>query len=308
MRTFLLTTIFVIGLPACKQPTANIENVVSTQCTAGQFSQAEIRSKKSEKFHNINNETINKIALDLRTCIGHPDPAIRDGLVYESLSGFLRNEQLTDTTKLALFETILGLLNGPRIEPGYTKPFAALNMSELARADRVLPYLSDEQREILVQTTASYMTEITDYRGFINNEGWRHSVAHTADIILQLCLNEKVTKTQLRTLLIALGSQIAPTSDHAYIHGEPERLARAILYIANRDVISADDWQEWFEQVADPTPLTTWGDAYSNQAGLAKLHNTKAFLSAIYINATETKNTRIKVLLMPSRGALLKLP
>ena len=308
MYKWILVTALSVGLTACTQPPTIEKTTSVSPCNVGTYEQADILTLKADKYQGIETPAINQIALDLRPCIGHPRPEIRDGLVYESLSGFLRGEQLTDETKLQLFGHMLGLMNGPYIEPGYTRPFAALDMSELARADRITPYLSDEQREALVHTTASYMTGITDYRGFVDTEGWRHNIAHTADIILQLSLNPNVTEAQLRTLQIALGTQIAPASGHTYIHGEPERMARAILYIARRGVITPDDWNVWFSKLADPEPLAVWSEAYKSEAGLAKLNNTKAFLSSIYINATETQNPDIKALLGPAREVLMKLP
>ena len=308
MYKWILVSALGLSLQACTQAPTTEEVITAPPCNVGTYDQVDMLTMKAEKYQGLDEGTVNQIALNLRPCIGHPDPEIRDGLVYESLSGFLRGEQITDDTKLQLFDHMLALMNGPIIEAGYTRPFAALNMSELARADRVSTYLSDEQREALVQTTENYMTGITDHRGYVNNEGWRHSVAHTADIVLQLSLNPNVTETQLHTLLAALGTQIAPASGHAYIHGEPERLARAVLYTANRNMISAEDWNIWFTGLANPAPLSSWGEAYKSEAGLAKLHNTKAFLSTIYINATETKNPKIKTLLEPARNALIKLP
>lgn len=307
MYKWILGTALFAGLAACTQSSSIAEDPVPP-CNVGTYAQTDILALKAAKYQGLKKPVINQIALDLRPCIGHSSPEIRDGLVYESLSGFLRSEQLTDETKLQLFDHMLGIMNGPYIEPGYTRPFAALDMSELARADRISSYLSPQQREALVQTTASYMRNITDYRGYIDNEGWRHNIAHTADIILQLSLNSDVTKAQLLTLQAAISTQIAPANGHAYIHNEPERMARAVLYIAKRGLISSEDWNTWFAQLAEPEPLTAWGEAYKSEAGLAKLHNTKAFLSAVYINANEAQNPDIKTLLAPARATLIKLP
>ncbi len=299
--------ILAFGLTTCTPATSPSETVIA-ECGVGQHSQAEILALQVQKYQGLDMQAVNQIALDLLPCLGHPNPDIRDGLFYESLSGFLRAEQLTDATKLKLFTDILTILKGPDQASGFLKTFAALSLSELARADRVAAYLSDDQRQELVQATSDYMSAITDYRGFTDGQGWRHGVAHSADLILQLSLNPKITPAQFLTLQAALGTQIAPSSGHAYIHGEPERMARAALYLARRGEISQEGWSAWFAKLADPAPFKSWNDVYSSEAGLAKLHNTKAFLSVVYINATETKNANIKALLGPARAALIKLP
>lgn len=308
MRKLIWLSVLAMGLQACSQPPAESTAQTVPECKVGSYAQADILVLKAQKFAGLEEAEVNQIALDMLPCLGHPESVIRDGLVYESFSSFLRGGQITDATKLQMFGHVLAVLSGPATDDGYIRPFAALNIAELARADRIKAYLSDTQREDLVQSTANYMKGITDYRGFVDGHGWRHGVAHTADLILQLSLNANVTDTQLRTLQTALGTQIAPASGHAYIHGESERMARAVLYMANRGSISAEEWDVWFGKLADPAPLQSWSDAYKSEAGIAKLHNTKAFLSTVYINAAETKNENIKALLAPARAALIKLP
>jgi hypothetical protein len=51
---------------------------------------------------------------------------------------------------------------------------------------------------------------VRDYRGFDTAEGWRHGVAHGADLALQLVLNPAVDKPQIERLLAAVGRQVAP--------------------------------------------------------------------------------------------------
>jgi hypothetical protein len=40
--------------------------------------------------------------------------------------------------------------------------------------------------------------------------------------------------------------------------------------------------------VAAPAPLAKWADAWTSQRGLAKHHNTMAFLSALYVYVRES--------------------
>lgn len=277
-------------------------------CMIGEFTKDEALRVKQAEFGDITPVELNQFALDLLPCVGDPDPEMRDGIVYESLSFLLRNEMLSDETKTQLMTAMMKTLNGPDDKNGFLKPFAALDLSELARADRIEPYLSTEQRSELVVITASYLEGISDYRGFEDDEGWRHGVAHSADIVLQLTLNKNITDAQLADLRDAVGSQIAPLSGHAYIHGESERLARPILYMARRGTISQEQWADWIAPLADPAPFEHWGDVYKSEAGLTKLHNTKAFLNAIYVNASATSDENIKMLETPALTALKQLP
>jgi hypothetical protein len=278
------------------------------ECEIGEFSKQDLVRIKQSEFKGITSEELNAFALDLLPCVGSPDPEMRDGIVYESLSFLLRNDRLANATKTELMTTLLTALKGPDDKSGYLKPFAALNLSELARADRIEPYLTEFQRAELVSAAADYLTKIDDYRGYDDHEGWRHGVAHTADLALQLVLNDKVIEPQIRALRHAIATQIAPESGHGYIHGESERLARPILFMARRGEIIQEDWDSWFKRLADPAPFGAWGDVYKSESGLAKLHNTKAFLNAIYVNTSASQNEQIQMLRAGALDALKQLP
>ena len=280
----------------------------STTCAVGSYSKADLQRIKQSKFEGITSDELNAFALSLLPCVGDPDPEMRDGIVYESLSYLLRKDYLSDATKNELTAKLIDILEGEDTKHGFLKPFAALDLSELARADRIKPYLSAEKRTALVMSATGYLNSISDYRGYDDKVGWRHGVAHTADLALQLSLNENVSFERLKTLRGAIAKQIAPESGHAYIHGESERLARPILYMARRGEFTQQDWDGWFMALTAPSPFKAWGDVFKSEAGLARLHNTKAFLNAVYVNASASDNENIKMLQTSALDALKQLP
>lgn len=233
-----------------------------------------------------------RVATGLLGCTGDPDPAIRDGVVYEGLATWLRGKQLSEATVQALRDGLLEQLQASDDPEGFRKPFAALALSEVARSDRVEPVFTSEQREQLVRTAAAYLGGVRDYRGFSAREGWRHGVAHGSDLVLQLVLNPNITPEQAWRLLAAVAAQVAPSGEVFYIYGEPARLARAAFYAQRRDDMAAADWARWLGAIADPIPLDSWSDAWSTQAGLARRHNTLAFLRALHVAASAAGDDR----------------
>ncbi|KCZ92944.1 DUF2785 domain-containing protein [Hyphomonas johnsonii] len=224
-------------------------------------------------------------AWDLAACLASPDPGLRDGIGYEGLTALLRRGDVSDAVRLRL-SARLGSQLSVADAAGVTAPFSALALSEVARTDRVDPFLTDAARADLVEAAAAYLESVSDYRGFDDSEGWRHGVAHGADLAMQLALNPAVDAAGLRRLRAAVGAQIVPAGGHAYVFGEPGRLARVILAIGQRNVFSADDWAGWFAGLADPAPLATWGEAYGSEVTLARVHNLRAFAEAAYIRAS----------------------
>src|SRR5262249_4854530 len=131
--------------------------------------------------------------------------------------------------------------------------------------------------------------------------------AHGADLLMQLALNPAFGKPELTRIRDAVATQIAPVG-HFYLYGEGERLANPILYIAGRNVFSADEWGAWIGAIANPAPLASWNDAYTSQAGLARVHDVKAFLFPLFIIARGSENPGLAALTPSAEAAVKALP
>jgi hypothetical protein len=250
-----------------------------------------------------------RFAVELLDCLGEPDPELRDKVGYEAYATLLRGGQLDpDTVRLLRAALMERLDNATADEEGLMRPFAALVLSEVARVDRVEPLFSDEERTGLVEAATAYMRSVDDYRGFDDTEGWRHGVAHGADLLMQLALNPALDRDQLVKIRDAVSTQIAPAGAHFYVYGESERLARPILFIALRGEFTDEEWAEWFAGIGSPAPFDAWADVFASQAGLAKLHNTKGFIQVIYVNASASDKAEFAPLASAALSVLRDLP
>ena len=248
-----------------------------------------------------------ELAIALTGCLGDPKPEIRDGIAFEALSTWMRSDQLD----LATLQTVRGDLLTMMMRPdadGFGSAFAALVLSEVARTDRLRAWLSTEERDGLVRAGASYLAKVRDYRAFSDAEGFRHAVAHAADLMLQLALNPLTTKAQLDHMMLAVATQVAPEADVAYWAGEPDRLARPIVFIAQRKLHAESEWQAFFSEVTNPKPLASWKVAFSSERGIKKRHNVRAFLLSVYASATSSEDAGIRQLIGPVAAALKTVP
>jgi hypothetical protein len=250
------------------------------------------------------------LALALLPCLADPDPQLRDGYAFDALSAWLRQNQLPTDVQ----HRILGILL-PQVDAaapdadGFAAPFAALTLAEIARADRLGGLLSTRERSVLVDSASRYVRSVQDYRGFIAGQGWRHGVAHGADLLMQLALNPAIDKGQLERLVEAALSQVVAAGGHFYVYGESERLARPVLFAARRGLITPEWWRNALERFATPHPMAAWEQAIDSQEGLARLHNTKAFFLVLYANVRDSKHEGLRdALLEPVGNVLGKLP
>jgi hypothetical protein len=228
----------------------------------------------------------NALALGMMACLADPDPAIRDGVAFEATSTWLRGKSLAPETINALYANLLLQISSTADASGFQQPFAALMLAEVARTDRIDNTFTPDMRNKLVEVAANYLASVRDYRGFSETEGWRHGVAHGADLVLQLVLNPNIEGAQIERLMNAVATQIAPKGEVFYIYGEPGRLARAVFYAWTRETVTPAFWQAWFTGIENPAPMKNWTEAFTSQSDLARRHNTMAFLLALHFNAT----------------------
>ena len=246
--------------------------------------------------------------LALIACLGNPDPEIRDKVAFERLSAAMRGGDVDRETLATAKAQLLALVAAPDPQ-GFQRPFAILTLAEVARTDRIKPWMTADDRDVLVTTASNYLSTLTDYRAFDDKQGFRHGVAHGADFALQLALNPAVTKPQLDRLLDAIATQVAPKDPSvAYWAGESDRLARAVVVIAQRKLHSDTEWKTWFEKVMDPKPLAAWDQAFTSELGIKKHHNVRAFLLSLFATASTSEDAGIKQLLEPVRSSLTLTP
>ncbi|WP_306251388.1 DUF2785 domain-containing protein [Parvularcula sp. IMCC14364] len=272
-------------------------------CSPLGMDKTSVMALREAEFTLENEAKYQTLAMDLIACLGHPDPDLRDKIGYEGLSKLMREKRISAAQIVDVGKTLIEKINEPDTD-GFLRPFAALVLSEVARADRIDDILTAGQRQVLIDEATAYISDITDYRGFDEDEGWRHGVAHGADLLMQLTLNDALDRKQILQIRDTIGAQIMASNEHFYLYGEPERLARPILFAARRGLITETEWTAWFETITAPAPFDSWGDVFFSQEGLAKRHNLRGFAMAIYVNADVSSNENYKVLLS---GALATL-
>ena len=279
--------IVILSLTLCMILSRGLVVATSTRahesgfCPPEGLTKASLLQLKASNFEVAIPGDRNRLAIQLLPCLEAPDPEIRDKVAFEALYTWLRGKGLDTPTVLALGDSLKATLSGAPDAQGFRLPFAALALSEVARADRIEPVFTSAARAALVLVAASSLERVSDYRAFNPVDGWRHGVAHGADLVLQLGINPKVDADGVRRLMDAIRTQIAPAGAVFYTFGEPERLARAVVFTHRRGVVDAAYWDTWFASISDPKPARSWSSTIGTVEGLARRHNSIAFLHAL---------------------------
>lgn len=282
--------------PAFEQPVAG--------CPPAGWDRARLAVLKAHKFEIADAAMREAFAKEVTACLATRDPFLRDEVAFGALTQFLRGRQLSDETMRALLVDLTARL---KLEDplGFGQSFAALALAEVARADRIETYLTEDELATLLVDAQHWFINIADYRGFNDVEGWRHAVAHGADLLMQLSLNPRIDAEGLSLIVSAVGVQVAPEV-HAYVHGEPERLARPVLFAIQRGALSEAEWTKWLLEMATPPDHPDW--VHTSTAGLTWRHNTLGFLQALYVAVTLSDEPAMQALRPGVEAALKALP
>ena len=245
------------------------------------------------------------LAPALLDCLADPRPELRDETAFEALSAWMRAGLLSTAEMVMLRDALMRRLTADDPD-GFGRPFAALALSELARADRLKPWQSAADRARVLHAAVEYERAARDYRGFDAVHGWRHGVAHGADWLMQLALDPTIGREGLDEILGAVVAQVAPPGEHFYVYGESERLARPVFHAARRGLHDAAFWAGWLTELSASAPLPSWDAAFKSQAGLARKHNTQAFVQVLYVMVRESGDEALIQRMQPGLLAALK--
>lgn len=272
-------------------------------CPPAGMDKPALEALKKTKWSVADDARRQALALELLDCLASPDPELRDELAFAALAHWLRTKAIAPATLHTLRATLVPQLRaGAADAAGFRQPFAALALAEVARVDRLQPAFTPAERAELVDAATGYVSGVRDYRGFDPKDGWRHGVAHGADLLLQLSLNPALDSAQLKAILAAVAAQAMPRGEHSYVYGEGDRLMTPVFYIGRRNVLSAEEWNAWFAALA---AARTKADP-ATPTSLAAKHNLSQFLLPLYAAIKETGSPDMQARMLPGVIAALK--
>lgn len=197
---------------------------------------------------------------ELSAMLESPDPELRDDIAYSVLANWMYRQRVVPVEeRLRLLQVWEGNLKAGIGERGTNavigRSFSALALGVLAILDNEAPYLDRATFARLLESSLTYMKTEQDVRGFDSRLGWLHSVAHTADLLKFLARNPHLQVPEQALILTAIADKLS-TVDTPLVHGEAERLARAVQSIAARNDFDDTGFVAWLKVMA-PVRRTT---------------------------------------------------
>lgn len=232
-------------------------------------------------------------AFELASFASSPDPVLRDEIGFEVSARWIGAGRLSVRDLRDLMEHHLGNLTtglGESTGDGvFLRSFSALHLSVLIARDRAQPFLDERDVRRLVAGVARLLSEERDRRGWVEGQGWAHSIAHGADAAKFLARHPLLDAAGAVSLFAALEAGFE--GPNAW--GENDRLAAAAQSLCLREEFDAQRFDSrcaaWIEESA-----TVWRTDPFDTRLFRRSENQKQFLRALHarIRAAEQPGER----------------
>ena len=247
------------------------------------------------KFEVPAGETAAKLAGELVTYLGSPDPELRDDLATTIMTSWIYDTKLLNADDLGPLMLTLRQNLRSNIEIADTdttllRSFSALTLSIVAARENVAPFMTASEYSELLDSALAYLHDERDTRGYDAQRGWIHSAAHTADLLKFLARNPKLPQAAQARILTALLAKNREARA-AFSQGEDERMARVAISIVRRDDFDRRAFTAWLAAAQDTASFPK-----SPTVDLLRAHqNVRHLLSSLW--------TELSVDARPSAGA-----
>lgn len=227
----------------------------------------------------------------LMTNLGSPDSDLRE-FSLDVLWNWISQSKYSDDELLNIAQQMVSNLTiglGDKISDSvFLRAFSALILGavlevDIDRHDKGLPALfTDDQIHAWLETALRLLREEKDLRGYVKGKGWAHCAAHTGDLLGDFAIHPCLEKQDLEEILNALQIRITMPAHQVFVHNEEERLSGVVMNILQRDLVSEDFFQRWFEGFVSSSGHMDWKEAFTHPAWNCARVNTKLFLRSIY--------------------------
>lgn len=213
--------------------------------------------------------------------IGSLDAELRDDLIYTTLSHWIPGNSLAASELEQLLPVILDKdhllfrLGEANTDSVFTRSFSMLVIPLLLIRHRESPFLSREQVHQIKESVFYNVQEERDYRGYDEEKGWAHAIAHVADALDDLAQCSELDKADLITILDLVYDKMTLT-DRVYSDGEDERMVRPVIRVLNRKLLSQTDVEQWIQSFGRVEKNPEFLPAFKQK------NNIKNFLKSLY--------------------------
>ncbi|MEH0975641.1 DUF2785 domain-containing protein [Bacillus mobilis] len=191
----------------------------------------EIRNNNYIMDNTINMDSLSS---NMLKHIGVTDSYLRDKLIYSTFYHLINKDYISHTQlQKLLLESIsenylFYNIHSDDEDAVFTRAFTTLLITLLIDADTKYNFLSQNDILTVKDQLILYMNNEHDFRGYVQDHGWAHSIAHAADTFEALVNSPKLETLYYEEILQTLLNKVCVHSIY-YKYEEDERLVYPIV-------------------------------------------------------------------------------
>ena len=229
---------------------------------------------------------LNELTAELVTMLGSANPVERDQTAYPVLTAWL-SEGVYDDLLVSLGDALsVGLqvgLGEQHTDTVFRRSFSAVVLAGCVERDNTAHVLPVDVVLNWAERAVGWYTRERDLRGWVDDSGRAHAVAHGADLLGALAQSRHLQSAHLGVLLDVIAERLLTPTDTVFVDGEDDRLAASVLVLLQRNLVDAERLETWVDQLAAgfPRPATPAG---GQGRPTASARNVSNFLRALHVH------------------------
>lgn len=194
----------------------------------------EVLKKIVENKYILNDSSYNEFLLNNLDLLGNTDPEIRDDLAYTIFATWIEKGRidpkvLKDVLHILLSDLFLFYkLESSDLSLAVKRSFSVLILASIMEYDNDSSFLDSSEIELIFLKISEYILKEPIQEGYVKTVGWIHATAHTADLLLQLMISNKIT-ARIRSEISSLVVKIIHNTKQVFNFKEEVRLCRAVV-------------------------------------------------------------------------------
>ncbi|PEK21500.1 hypothetical protein CN568_03785 [Bacillus pseudomycoides] len=196
--------------------------------------QKQLEEIKANHYAIDSTVNIHDLSSKMLQYIGVPDGYLRDKLIYTAFYHLITNDHITNRHLQKLLSQSISeqylfyKINTDDTDAVFTRSFTTLLIALIINADTKHNFLSQSDILDVKDKLMLYMDQEHDFRGYVNDQGWAHSIAHVSDTFDELVQNPKLEASYYPEILQTLLEKINVHTMY-YKYEEDERIITPII-------------------------------------------------------------------------------
>lgn len=230
--------------------------------------------------------SLQESTVELVEMLGHPHRTMREEIAYPMLTTWIADGVFDDL--LAGFGDGIstGLTHGLGNVGDLTvfrRSYSALLLSEIINRDNLRHLMSLAALLHWGDRATHWYVKEEDQRGWVEDYGWAHAMAHGADLLAALARSRHFGHHELTVVLDVVADRLLRPSSVAWRHGEHDRLALATMTILHRGVLEIEAVEAWLNRLGNGMRPPRSTARSGGEWPLPHVHNTAMFLRALHL-------------------------